>query len=586
MSEYKIIDGDVLNHLVKKIHENYIKKDDEALRLQEKTVNLSTVKQEITADEQYKYKGLSKLNLNDTNLEEKTVKSTNIQQEVYPSSGNIINKVTVEPVKLQEKTVEVISTTDRIPVEVTPDNGYDGLSKVTAIPDVNYNLQEKTVNYTAKNQEITPNNEYDGLSKITVKGYKNKLFTANSSSRVFLKNIVLTDDDLPENLTTLTITHDDGSLSINSNQLTRIDIPATKETIDEKEQYKDHVGDLKITAPNADVYVGEYACAHMNEHLVEVNFFNVKSLTVSPYSFYKSSYFEPYNTPILNNLAPHAFQNCKDISTIDLTNVVIDDLTSAESAFEFAKIEFNNITFGENITKICNRMFYNTSTTKITFPFQINELGESAFAANSQIYFNTLTIPATIKKIGNGCFEYCLYLETINIESGGITEIPEYCFAYIYGKGLNSMIIPEGITKIGKGAFQSTEFKTNSILTLPTTLREIGEDCFFSTSIKTELVIPEGITELMSRTFYQTTIPSIVLPNSLTTIHMFAFNSCDTLATLTLGPNIMTFQNGFGLDSCASLSTIYIRGDSTCATAQSLLAMDPVNYHNAEIVYI
>lgn len=139
------------------------------IKLQSKEVESSTEIQEIIADEEYDalnkvvvkqvtYKidenikpeniknGVSILDVQGNVIElvgeEKTVKSTREQQEIYPSSGkNAITKITVEPkdVFLQDKEITENGTYEA-------DKNYDGLGKVTV--DVSEAKVEQLYSYS------------------------------------------------------------------------------------------------------------------------------------------------------------------------------------------------------------------------------------------------------------------------------------------------------------------------------------------------------------------------------------------------------------------------------------------------------
>lgn len=65
----------------------------------------------------------------------------------------------------QEKSVTI---TENGTTEVLPDDGYDGLDKVTINVQVSPTIQEKRVSPTTEAQEVVPDTGYDGLSKVTI----------------------------------------------------------------------------------------------------------------------------------------------------------------------------------------------------------------------------------------------------------------------------------------------------------------------------------------------------------------------------------------------------------------------------------
>lgn len=176
--------------------------------LQDKVVDPQPYIQNITFDSTLGYEGLRTVTVNPvTSSVDANIKASNIKKDVQIL--NVIGTYEGEPISFQEKTVEP-TTLSQV---VTPDAGYDGLSKVnigavTASIDPNIlaenikknisilgvtgtyedlpNYQEsKTVQpVTSGDIEVTPDPTYDALLKVIVKAV-----TASIDPNIMPKNI-------------------------------------------------------------------------------------------------------------------------------------------------------------------------------------------------------------------------------------------------------------------------------------------------------------------------------------------------------------------------------------------------------------
>lgn len=135
--------------------------------LQMKTVDSSTVSQDVTPDAGYF--GLYRVIVNPYELDSKTVDSST-EPQVITSSKDGLFQVIVNPYTLESKTQTITVNGE---YSFTPDEA-NGLSRVDIsvnVADTPTVLQAKTADASTETQVITPDEGYDGLSQVTVDPY-------------------------------------------------------------------------------------------------------------------------------------------------------------------------------------------------------------------------------------------------------------------------------------------------------------------------------------------------------------------------------------------------------------------------------
>ena len=96
-----------------------------------------------------------------------------------------------------------------------------------------------------------------------------------------------------------------------------------------------------------------------------------------------------------------------------------------------------------------------------------------------------------------------------------------------YRDDITQVVIPEGVTRIGNGAFVLCRLTS---VTLPGSLRSIGENAFLCCFDLTSLTVPDGVTSIERCAFQSCSkLASVKLHDSVTTIDAYAFAGCDAL---------------------------------------------------------
>ena len=99
-------------------------------------------------------------------------------------------------------------------------------------------------------------------------------------------------------------------------------------------------------------------------------------------------------------------------------------------------------------------------------------------------------------------------------------------------------------------------------MTLPQSLRSIGSSTFFGCSQLTEIVIPEGVTEIPDSAFNGCTkLETVTLPTSLKRIGVQAFFDCSSLITIEIPEGVteigeQAFDHCFNIKKVVFLSSV------------------------------
>lgn len=240
------------------------------------------------------------------------------------------------------------------------------------------------------------------------------------------------------------------------------------------------------------------------------------------------------------------------------------------------------------VTAFAGQAFKNPYISKVTIPFGIESIADSAF-----IYCNqngVISIPQSVKHIGVAAFFPMLYIEGLEVDAknpyydsrDGCNAIIETATNTLIA-GCNNTVIPNGVTSIAQDAFVGAQDLKD--LTLPATLREIGEAAFVHSGI-TKINIPEGVTELERYTFQycenlrEVSLPQslafighaalshcgiteLTIPDNVTIIDDYAFDYCEQLEKVVIGKNVESIGN-FAFDGCRRLTSVvsHIPADS------------------------
>ncbi len=213
-----------------------------------------------------------------------------------------------------------------------------------------------------------------------------------------------------------------------------------------------------------------------------------------------------------------------------LTKIILPESIHTLGRAAFLGASVREVLGAEHIQSFGDYAFAFSALQAICLPPDMTELPDGLFMCasfNEQVRF---LLPDTITRIGDFAF--------YNITSGfaelslpsSLREIGDAAFAGTSPKNWKTLTLPEGLVSIGDGSFWRT--LTIESLSLPSTLQRCGSGkiaAFFGTNLET-VSLSEGITSLPNAMFLECpNLKSVLLPDSLTVLSADEFGLPNSL---------------------------------------------------------
>lgn len=285
---------------------------------------------------------------------------------------------------------------------------------------------------------------------------------------------------------------------------------------------------------------------------------------------------------LLGSITAHAYDLDMNgvyynITDADAKNVEVTYVENGEGNADFyygsvtipRRFSKDGVTY--NVTAIgANAFTQCTSLTAVTIPTSVTSIGGGAFYGCSSL--TSIAIPSSVTSIGNEAFKGCTSLTAVNISdleawckidfaNGSYQNPLTYAHRlYLNGNELTELVVPEGITDL-KITFDHCHSLTS--VSLPSSVKTISDYAFSDCVNITSVNLAEGLVAIGTNAFDGCSkLLSIDIPEGVTAIYNCAFRNCQRLLSVSL-PSSMTFIDSYTFQDCWDLKNVVIPANTT-----------------------